>query len=423
MEGECVLNRKFNVTESTYKKEISDNKKVIIDLRNVEKKSKETIQMLSDSKCQLIDKVSILESQLKAEQQKTKKLEQAANAAKSKQQREITEKERIINELTEILKQNTTKIEQLESQFEVERVLNNSLEDELTNKNEAISELTNYQNQLTGRIGQLESLLEREKLRTEELAKTLKPSLERMAGGQIDVDLEQEISEIKNVNRKLRDTNIQLTGQVEQQNMVIKSFFEHVGQVKKSYSSSSSQTTPEEFTTGYTGMKHHLWSLQKIKDSFRHGKQLKQAKEMTEKLSIQQPEMATYEFQQYEAQLHHYLQSIEVNIQKMKKTGECTQLDPIPDLPTFSDRFLKEYWKMIDQKNSESEAPPEIKPEEDIECLICLIEMTSEEKTMKCDHCRKVLHSECASEWLKRHRSCPHCRRELLDPNEFPPLS
>ncbi|CAL2030043.1 unnamed protein product [Caenorhabditis brenneri] len=420
---EIDLNRKCNVTESTYKKDISDNKKVIIDLRNAEKKSKETIQMLSDSKSQLIDKVFNLESQLKSEQQKTKKMEQAASAEQSKQQLAISENSRIINELTEILNQNTTKIEHLESQIEVERVLKNSLEDELANKNEVISELTNYRNQLLERNGQLESLLEREKQRVQELAQTMSPMLQRMAGGQIDVDLEQEISEIKNVNRKLRDTNIQLTGQVEQQNMIIKSFFDQVGQIQKTYSSSSCQTTPEEFTSGYTGVKHHLWSLQKIKDSFRRGKQLEQAKEMAEKLSTQQPEMANYELQQYEAQLHHYLQSIEMNIQKMKKTGECTHLDPIPDLPAFSDRFLKEYWKLIDNKNSESETPPENNPEEDPECLICLIELTPEEKAMKCDHCPKVFHSKCASEWLKRHRSCPNCRRELLDPNEFPPLS
>ncbi|CAL2037580.1 unnamed protein product [Caenorhabditis brenneri] len=409
------LNRKFNVMESTYKKEISDNKKVITDLKNVEKKSKETIQMLSDSKSQLIDKVSNLESQLKSEQQKTKKLEQAASAEQSKRQQAV-------NELSEILKQKTSEIEQLESQFEVERVLKNSLEDELANKNVAISELTNYQNQLIERNGHLESLLEREKQRTQELAQTLSPSLQRMAGGQIDVDLEQEISEIKNVNSRLHDTNNQLTTQVEQQKMVIKSFFEHFGQIQKTYSSSSCQTTPEEFTRGYTGVKHHLWSLQKIKDSFGRGKHLEQAKEMAGKLSTQHPEMANYELQQYEAQLHHYLQSIEVNIQKIKKTGECTHLDPIPDLPTFSDRFLREYWKLAENKNSEPEAPPGSIPE-DPECLICLIEMNPKEKTIKCDHCRKVMHSECASEWLKRHRSCPHCRRELLDPNEFPPLS
>ncbi|EGT36674.1 hypothetical protein CAEBREN_16643 [Caenorhabditis brenneri] len=436
---EADFNRKFNVTETTYKKEISDNKKVIIDLKNVEKKSKETIQMLSDSKSRLIDKMSNLESQLKAEQQKTKKLEQAASAEQSKRQREISENERIINELSEILQQKTSEIEQLESQFEVERVLKNSLEDELANKNVAISELTNYQNQLIERNGHLESLLKRllrrldsrinfmcfrEKQRTQELAETVAPSLQRLVGGQIDVDLEQEISEIKNVNRKLLEVNRQLTEQVEQQKMVIKSFFEHFGQVQKTYSSSSCQTTPEEFTIGYTGVKHHLWSLQKIKDSFRKGNQLEQAKEMAEKMA-EQPElhaMATYELQQYEAQLHHYLQSIEVNIQKIKKTGECTHLDPIPDLPMFSDRFLKEYWKLAENKNSEPEAPPENSPE-DPECLICLVEMNPEEKTTKCDHCRKVMHSECASEWLKRHRSCPHCRRELLDPNEFPPLS
>ncbi|CAL2035829.1 unnamed protein product [Caenorhabditis brenneri] len=61
---------------------------------------------------------------------------------------------------------------------------------------------------------------------------------------------------------------------------------------------------------------------------------------------------------------------------------------------------------------------PNSKEKPDTECLICLDEMRPDQKKLKCEHCRKIVHLECASEWLKKHRSCAHCRREQLDPNE-----
>ncbi|CAL2035815.1 unnamed protein product [Caenorhabditis brenneri] len=69
-------------------------------------------------------------------------------------------------------------------------------------------------------------------------------------------------------------------------------------------------------------------------------------------------------------------------------------------------------------------SPPGSIPEEkpDTECLICLLEMKPDQKTLKCDHCRKTMHHKCAADWHKVKRSCAHCRREQLDPNEFPSL-
>ena len=70
---------------------------------------------------------------------------------------------------------------------------------------------------------------------------------------------------------------------------------------------------------------------------------------------------------------------------------------------------------------------------------ICFSEMKSDEKTLECEHCKKITHLEvdwrdfdvfsnsvmfqCASKWLQIHRSCGHCRQKQLDPNEFPTLS
>ncbi|CAL2035811.1 unnamed protein product [Caenorhabditis brenneri] len=56
------------------------------------------------------------------------------------------------------------------------------------------------------------------------------------------------------------------------------------------------------------------------------------------------------------------------------------------------------------------------------DCVYCLEEMNPDQKTLKCEHCRNIVHLECASKWLKGNRSCPNCRREQLDPTEFPRL-
>ncbi|KAF1763533.1 hypothetical protein GCK72_011799 [Caenorhabditis remanei] len=57
---------------------------------------------------------------------------------------------------------------------------------------------------------------------------------------------------------------------------------------------------------------------------------------------------------------------------------------------------------------------------EDVECVICLIDIKQRQKTIKCHQCRRRFHSKCASDWLKVKSECPACRGRLLDPHEFP---
>ncbi|CAO4368870.1 unnamed protein product [Caenorhabditis nigoni] len=166
-----------------------------------------------------------------------------------------------------------------------------------------------------------------------------------------------------------------------------------------------------------------LQRLRNIKDRFQNKDQLKLAKTMTDKL-IQMSnrseirELALYEYQQYEANFQNYTQLVDLNIEKMKETRDCSLYSPLPKPPAFSDRFMNEYWLECDKEKKELEMDIS-----DSECLICFFEMNSDQKTLKCDHCKKITHLKCASKWLQIHRSCPHCRREQLDPEEFPALS
>ncbi|CAO4370654.1 unnamed protein product [Caenorhabditis nigoni] len=172
---------------------------------------------------------------------------------------------------------------------------------------------------------------------------------------------------------------------------------------------------------------HHRFALfrfQRIKDSLYHKKQLKQAKEMVEKLKsssnlVEIHQIADYEYYQFEGNLLKYVKEVELNIQRIKETCDVFTVTPLPDIPEFTKRFINLYWRVINQQSITSF---EIEVS-DSECFICYVEMTSDQKTLQCGECKKVTHFECASKWLKIHRSCPHCRREMLDPEEFPNLS
>ncbi|CAO4370635.1 unnamed protein product [Caenorhabditis nigoni] len=184
--------------------------------------------------------------------------------------------------------------------------------------------------------------------------------------------------------------------------------------------------TPTVPESHFEGPSHHRFALlgfQKIKDSLYHKKQLKQAKEMVEKLKsssnlVEIHQIADYEYYQFEGNLLKYTKEVELNIQRIKETRDVSMVTPLPDSPEFSKRFVNLYWKIINQSMTSSEIEVS-----DSECFICTEEMASDQKTLQCEECRKVTHFECASKWLKIHRSCPHCRREMLDPNEFPNLS
>ncbi|UMM24945.1 hypothetical protein L5515_004939 [Caenorhabditis briggsae] len=129
-------------------------------------------------------------------------------------------------------------------------------------------------------------------------------------------------------------------------------------------------------------------------------------------------ELTLYEYQQYEAIFQNYTQLVDLNIQEMKETRDCSLYSPLLKPPSFSDRFMNEHWIECDKEKKK-----ELEDISDSECFICFIEMNSDEKTLKCDHCKKTTHQKCASNWLQIHQSCPHCRREQLDPEELPALS
>ncbi|CAL2035856.1 unnamed protein product [Caenorhabditis brenneri] len=265
------------------------------------------------------------------------------------------------------------------------------------------------------RVAQLETELESEKTKLLELQNAEKPPV---------------VKEPVNIRKhkeyiRLQTTNSRLVAQNQDYQRIIRILKDRLAEAETPPPTPTHEDTVANLGPP-TSIRYQLLNLQKIKDSFSGGYQLKQATDMVEKLiSLSEcPEIhqfSMYELQQFEARLQNYLQEVEMNIQKVKASANPGDVSSLPPPPALSDRFLREYWKEVDKSKGDTEDTVVV---EDTECMICFFELKPEEKqTLECEHCKKIMHLECASKWLQIHRSCPHCRREQLDPNEFPNLN
>ncbi|EFO83444.1 hypothetical protein CRE_02819 [Caenorhabditis remanei] len=153
---------------------------------------------------------------------------------------------------------------------------------------------------------------------------------------------------------------------------------------------------------------HNLDELQKMKDDFPRDELLNEMKEMAEKVqtisnSSDNVKVAEYELIRMEKTINIYLDTLEINIQKIKKTHDNSELLPLPRVPCFSEMFLRIYFDEIDKLPTDAQGIP------DTDCLICHVFRESDEKTIQCATCNKVYHLDCAQQWFKTKRTCPHC--------------
>ncbi|CAO4368886.1 unnamed protein product [Caenorhabditis nigoni] len=403
--AELAEEKRSNRTEKMLRKVIREHEKLIKTLDDIkeiiEKREEENSKLkgLLDEKTKNEAKLGNKLKSVEVQVERLKNFERAADKMK-KEKTEITSRLKDLKEENKGLKSSLDEVEN-------ERKLRDS---EL---NQMRLELRRMKNQLRDK----ETVINRFKLEAEN-------STSRIS------EKETEISRLNNELSNSTETNESLVLQLsrmdeetrkrkmeeKEKNESIQSQISTMHNLLHQLSISADIEDPHQF-------RFTLQRLRNIKDRFQNKDQLKLAKTMTDKL-IQMSnrseirELAVYEYQQYEANFQNYTQLVDLNIEKMKETRDCSLYSPLPKPPAFSDRFMNEYWLECDKKKKELEMDIS-----DSECLICFFEMNSDQKTLKCDHCNKITHLKCASKWLQIHRSCPHCRREQLDPEEFPALS
>ncbi|EFP09910.1 hypothetical protein CRE_21344 [Caenorhabditis remanei] len=361
-------------------------------LRTAEKKAKKTDELEKKlASCQR--KIEGFENKLDKERDEKKTVQESLE----KQIEEINEEMRLMKE----------QVSMSSAQLEAKKL-------EVSQKNEEINKankiLTDTRKKLTSKTSKLGDEVKRKENQLESVRREVSNLQKKI--DEKDEKEKTEISEKDEIIKRLEETNTRLTIRVEEQDRIVKSLLEKI-------SDSNPSGIPED--KRHCEPRYQLSELWKIRDQYNSGEPLKQAKHMIQKLiSLSNRadihEMANYEYQQFEGKIRNYLLSVEVNIQKLKKNRECSELIPLSDLPAFSDRFMTEYWKEIHKKSEAIE-------ESDVECGICFFEMKSEEEKLDCAQCKKVLHLKCATKWLAVHRSCPYCRAKLLDPIEFPSLN
>ncbi|EGT46885.1 hypothetical protein CAEBREN_03349 [Caenorhabditis brenneri] len=162
----------------------------------------------------------------------------------------------------------------------------------------------------------------------------------------------------------------------------------------------------------------HQW--QKLKDDLNRNKLLDEQKDMienlierTEDLHVQR--FAQYELVRFEGTRNIYLQTIEMNIAKIKKTDDTSSLLPLPEYPKLSDTFLEHYQNEL--KNQPEPVEPGFDP--NVECYICLEEFSEENDKFFGWKCTHPAHLKCAEKWKNtqlefmnmKETACGYCRK------------
>ncbi|EFO86343.1 hypothetical protein CRE_01581 [Caenorhabditis remanei] len=400
---------------------------------------------------EIFDKKNTLETQRLTEKYEKKVLrcDELELEIKKMEDKSLDENQKLVEKFERKEKQ----MNELERKMKkMERDLNGNekkikfLEKKLTDKDKELDQLKTSKSQLAMEKNITIENLKREVIDSSEKLKQLELALSTLQASEAKTrelnnelnqkltqdflrfeEIEKEISEKNQTIEKLEKARQEYSVDNEKSKKVIQntiSIFEQQLQTLRQMTGSSSEEDPYSpqipSREESEGFRAQLWKLQKIKESMDRGDEIEQAKEMMRKMislsdNSEIHMFAAYEFQQYEGKIQNYTQLVEVNIQKLKLT-------PLPDFPAFSDKFVSELWFEIKRKQE-----IEIKKREEIEvrdseCYFCAEEMKQDEKTLQCEHCKKVTHHKCAATWLKIHRSCAHCRQNQLDPMEFPTL-
>lgn len=150
-------------------------------------------------------------------------------------------------------------------------------------------------------------------------------------------------------------------------------------------------------------------------------------------------ERANKELQSFKMEHEAYLKALDENILLIEKNRQITrdQLISLPKEPTFSPWLMNKYKDVTENRNQRVprkhlqanthqnvQPPPRPPPDEisDRECLLCL-EIAEIRGSIKCFSCSRRYHEDCISPWLRINSTCPTCRKGMLDPKEYPPLS
>lgn len=237
--------------------------------------------------------------------------------------------------------------------FELKLQLNRELETAETLKNERKDSA-----KLRNEVNQLKDQLERER----EIAYGLQEEASKLRVG-TGKDVKRQILESENAQLRqekqrremekssLLETKMILSRQNEEQHKLIQSLMDQ----------NHTEEGPSNHEDENGSYRKVLWKHQKIKDLYRKGEQQREAEEMVNKLISlnQHPEVqhiSFLELESFKKQISDYLHTVEKNIQKIKRNDDFTNLEPLPEPPKMSDKFMRLYWNEMNKQPSTSDS-------------------------------------------------------------------
>ncbi|KAF1756088.1 hypothetical protein GCK72_012541 [Caenorhabditis remanei] len=160
-----------------------------------------------------------------------------------------------------------------------------------------------------------------------------------------------------------------------------------------------------------TDWRQKLLEFKQIKDDVSKERRLEEARSMVERLisnsdCAETEDLAMYELNQLEVSTRILMEALQLNIQKIERTHDCSDLILLWELPTLSQGFLEKYRLEIKKK------PLEIS--EDTHCFICFERKREGHRILRCKGCKKEVHEECGIKWVMANPTCAFCRRKMV---------
>ncbi|EGT46881.1 hypothetical protein CAEBREN_11975 [Caenorhabditis brenneri] len=215
-------------------------------------------------------------------------------------------------------------------------------------------------------------------------------------------DLEGDLKKKQQKTLELQEQNTQLMKDIK--NMKVQ-----MDRMPKETSSSPAQQS----STAESSTKPVLLEWQAKKDAFN--------KDASIRLLTADPKMwafMEYEIFHFNATCQIYLEVIEMNIEKIKKTSNISDLLPFPPYPEITEQFkiALEHLETQPQEPAHHEASND--PERN--CYICKDDFENGDHVLICKTCKKPVHRSCWMKWLAKQQiktgdqKCGLCRGLMM---------
>ncbi|EGT46302.1 hypothetical protein CAEBREN_11981 [Caenorhabditis brenneri] len=242
-----------------------------------------------------------------------------------------------------------------------------------------------------------------EKEKSEGKAEILKNKIDELNGKVIDLEGKLE-------NEQLEKTNF------EEESAMLRRNFERL-QVHVAKRESKRPNVNRPSTAAPPSCKMSVNDWVKVKEDFESDEVWVVAKKkMIESLlsKTTDPEIRKYcqfELSQYVGSIQLYETIINLNIEKINFTEDTSDLQPLPNYPHLSQKFINLFNEMLKKEAEEVPSDP------DNECYICQEAFSDGEKRLFCPTCKKPVHLTCEADWEEAQKksmikelSCGHCR-------------